>query len=128
MLPEETAAQVRQKQPDAVLCAVDGEETFSVPPLEGSALFACPMLCETGCTMGTEKPFDCKIWPFRLMYDTGGRVRIAAAAYCPGMQPYTDAQLHDFLAEEGLASQLLAYGTDHPAHIKPYDKAYRMIW
>ena len=75
---------------------VGEEQTFAAPPLRGEELFFCPMLCETGCTMGADKPFDCRIWPFRMMRDLEGALRITVASYCPGMQKYTDAQLRNF--------------------------------
>ena len=91
------------------------EQTFAAPSLRGEELFFCPMLCETGCTMGSEKPFDCKVWPFRMMRDLTGNVRV------------TDEQLETFLAEEGLGKLLLAYAAEHPAHVKPYSKEYRFL-
>lgn len=85
------------------------------------------MLSETGCTMGTEKPFDCQVWPFRLMRDKDGAVRITVADYCPGMQSYSTLQLREFL-QKGLAEQLLAYGKAHPSHVHPMAEAYRVVW
>ncbi len=112
------------KYPDFV--PVGAEQTFASPELHGDALFVCPMLQETGCMMGAEKPFDCKIWPFRMMQDTAGKARIAVASYCSGMKSYSDAQLCDFLSQ-GLAQEILAYAETHPSHIKPYSNQYRIL-
>lgn len=127
VLPEETVETIHQMGVHPALVSMGDEQTFSAPPLEGETLFVCPMLCDTGCTMGMQKPFDCQIWPFRIMRDKTGAVRIAAASYCPGMERYTDEQLHAFLAE-GLGKQILTYAAAHPAHVKPFSEQYRFIW
>lgn len=127
MLPPETVKAMQEMGVSPKLTPAGTEQTFAAPSLQGEELFLCPMLSDTGCTMGEQKPFDCKIWPFRMMRDLSGRVRIAAAAYCPGMEQYTDAQLVAFLKEEGLGEQLLAYADAHPAHVKPYSDQYRFL-
>lgn len=126
MLPAETVETMREMGVAPSLVPVGTEQTFQAPPLQGEELFLCPMLSETGCTMGDRKPFDCRIWPFRMMRDAGGTLRIAVAGYCPGMQGYTDAQLRAFL-EEGLGEVIFSYASKHPAHVKAYSPDYRMI-
>lgn len=127
VLPPETVRAMQEMGVSPKLTPAGTEQIFAAPSLQGEELFLCPMLSDTGCTMGEQKPFDCKIWPFRMMRDLSGRVRIAAAAYCPGMERYTDAQLVAFLKEEGLGEQLLAYADAHPAHVKPYSDQYRFL-
>lgn len=127
VLPQETVEAMHRMGVSPKLVPAGEEQTFAAPPLRGEELFFCPMLCETGCTMGAEKPFDCKVWPFRMMRDLAGNVRVAVAGYCPGMKRYTDEQLETFLAEEGLGKLLLAYAAEHPAHVKPYSKEYRFL-
>lgn len=127
MLPPETVDAMHRMGVSPKLTPAGTEETFAAPPLSGDELFYCPMLCETGCTMGAEKPFDCKVWPFRMMRDASGEVRVAVAGYCPGMERYSDAQLEAFLQEDGLGKQLLAYAKQHPAHVKPYSAQYRFL-
>ncbi len=34
---------------------------------DDKGLAYCPLLTENGCGLGEEKPFDCRIWPFRVM-------------------------------------------------------------
>ena len=114
VLPQETVEAMHRMGVSPKLVPAGEEQTFAAPPLRGEELFFCPMLCETGCTMGSEKPFDCKVWPFRMMRDLAGNVRVAVAGYCPGMERYTDEQLETFLAEEGLGKLLLAYAAEHP--------------
>lgn len=33
---------------------------------DGDELTYCPMLTEKGCALGDNKPFDCRVWPFRV--------------------------------------------------------------
>ena len=98
VLPQETVEAMHRMGASPKLVPAGEEQTFAAPPLRDEELFFCPMLCETGCTMGAEKPFDCKVWPFRMMRDLTGNVRVAVAGYCSGMERYTDEQLETFLA------------------------------
>ena len=127
VLPQETVEAMHRMGVSPKLVPAGEEQTFAAPPLRGEELFFCPILCETGCTMGSEKPFDCKVWPFRMMRDLTGNVRVAVAGYCPGMERYTDEQLETFLAEEGLGKLLLAK-TDLLLLDEPtYSKEYRFL-
>ena len=72
VLPQETVEAMHRMGVSPKLVPAGEEQTFAAPPLRGEELFFCPMLCETGCTMGSEKPFDCKVWPFRMMRDLAG--------------------------------------------------------
>lgn len=127
VLPPETVAAVQQMQPDVKLVPVGAEQTFAAPPLKGEELFACPMLTAHGCGLSEqEKPFDCQVWPFRLMQTENGKIGIAISELCSGMQSYSDAQLQAFL-QEGLADTMFAYAEQYPAHVKPWMDGYRMI-
>ncbi len=127
VLPAETAAVVQQQKPDIEFISSGTEVTFAAPPLKGTELFACPMLTEQGCGLSEqEKPFDCKVWPFRLMQMENGKLCIAVSELCNGMHSYTDTQLQAFL-KEGLAETMFAYAEQHPAHVKPWKDGYRVI-
>ncbi len=127
VLPEETAKAVQRLRPAVQLVDVGTEQTFAAPALEGETLFSCPMLGEHGCCMGKDKPFDCKIWPFRMMLDKEGVCRIAVSEFCHGMEAYTDQELREFLQQGGLAETILDYAETHPSHKKPYAEEYRFI-
>ena len=40
----------------------DGVCTFAMPFKDGEELVSCPMLTGSGCALGDDKPFDCKVW------------------------------------------------------------------
>lgn len=57
-------------------------------------LYFCSVLDrEKGCVLGDEKPFDCRIWPFRIM-DFEGRLVITLSPVCPVMikKPLSELQ------------------------------------
>lgn len=127
VLPPETVKAVKQIKPDTEFTPFGTECTFAAPALKGEELFACPMLTGHGCGLSEQdKPFDCKVWPFRLMRTKNGKVGIAISELCNGMQSYTDTQLQTFL-QEGPAETMFAYAEQHPAHVKPWMDGYRVI-
>lgn len=126
VLPPETVNAVTRHNDKLQFVSAGEEQVFDAPDLSENELFPCPMCSDTGCIMGDEKPFDCKVWPFRLMQDTAGALHIAVASYCPGIKQYTDQQLRAFL-EQGLGQTMLTYAKSHPAHIKPFSADYRIL-
>ncbi|MCR4790179.1 MAG: hypothetical protein K5839_03775 [Treponemataceae bacterium] len=54
---------------------------------------------KSGCTLTDEnKPFDCKIWPFRVMKDDD-EIFITMATTCPALQKKSEKEIKDFLEE-----------------------------
>ncbi|MBQ8687453.1 MAG: hypothetical protein IJ512_02740 [Ruminococcus sp.] len=128
VLPPETLAAVQKLRPDTAFISSGDEHTFASPALSGEELFACPVLTECGCGLSSaDKPFDCKIWPFRLMRHTDGSCVIAVSELCKGVAHLSDDALRQFLTEEGLADLCFAYARSHPAHIKPLMDGYRIL-
>ena len=105
-----------------------GEESylFRIRELDHEDLFACPLLDQsTGCMLGEEKPFDCQIWPFRIM-ELDGRQTITIAPICQAMTALSIGTLLDFL-RESLAETIFSYAQQHPDVIKPYDTMYPIL-
>lgn len=105
-----------------------GQESylFRVRTLDENDLFTCPLLDPAkGCMLGTEKPFDCQIWPFRIM-DVGGRQAITIAPICEAMTAQPVGTLLSFL-KEGLADTIFAYAAAHPDVVQPYDDLYPIL-
>ena len=89
-------------------------------------LFICPALDpDKGCTLGDNKPFDCKIWPYRIMEFNGVRV-ISVASICPDMYAKPLNKLVGEL-ENGLADKIFAEADKDPAMIKPYEQGYPIL-
>ncbi len=105
-----------------------GEESylFRIRELDHEDLFACPLLDQSiGCMLGEEKPFDCQIWPFRIM-ELDGRQAITIAPICQAMTALSIGTLLDFL-RESLAETIFSYAQQHPDVIKPYDTMYPIL-
>ncbi len=85
-----------------------------------NGLTYCPALSETGCTLGENKPFDCKIWPLRAM-KKGEDIVITISPVCESVNPENpDVKA---LAEE-LAPIIFAEAENNPDIIKEYIEGY----
>ena len=96
----------------------DGGYIFKAQELHGDELFSCPALTGHGCMLGDDKPFDCRIWPYRIM-EVGGRRAITIASICDELYNRPLSQLVGFL-REGLAEVIFSYADAHPEIVKPY--------
>ncbi len=99
---------------------------FRVDEFDSEGLFRCPLLDPAkGCMLGTEKPFDCQIWPFRIM-ELEGRQAITIAPLCEAMAAQPLGTLLSFL-KEGLSETIFAYAQANPDVVKPYDPMYPIL-
>lgn len=99
---------------------------FRIRELDENDLFRCPLLDpEKGCMLGTEKPFDCQIWPYRIM-ELDGRQAITIAPICDAMMAQPIGLLLSFL-KEGLADTIFEYAELHPDVVKSYDSMYPVL-
>ncbi len=124
-------AEMREKilklLPDAEFVS-KGKESyiFRVRELDENDLFTCPLLDPArGCILGTDKPFDCQIWPFRIM-ELSGRRAITIAPICEAMAQQPVGTLLNFLKEE-LAETIFTYAAAHPDVVQPYDDLYPIL-
>lgn len=121
--------EIRQKilkaKPDAEFIPKDGGYTFLVGELKDEELFYCPALTENGCMLEDDKPFDCRIWPYRIM-EVGGKRAIAIASICEELYNRPLSQLTEFL-KEGLAETIFRYADAHPEIVKQYYSGYPVL-
>lgn len=85
-----------------------------------NGLTYCPALSETGCTLGKNKPFDCRIWPLRAM-KKGDDIVITISPVCESVNP--DNPEVKALAEE-LAPVIFAEAEKNPDIVKEYIEGY----
>ena len=78
---EEIKNRIKQLRPGTEFVTKDGGYIFKADNIGADQLFSCPALTETGCMLGDDKPFDCRIWPYRIM-EVGGRRAITIASIC----------------------------------------------
>ena len=89
-------------------------------------IFRCPALDPNkGCTLGENKPFDCSIWPYRIMNLNGAKV-ISIASICPEMYRKPLNELVDEL-DNGLAEKIFDEAEKNPEIIKPYEQGYPIL-
>ena len=93
--------------------------------LNDEQLFSCPALTLQGCMLGDDKPFDCRIWPYRIM-TVGDRRAITLASICEEMFSRPLSQLVGLL-RDGLADEIFRYADAHPEIVKPYYEGYPVL-
>lgn len=88
-------------------------------------LYYCDVLDrKKGCMLGDEKPFDCRIWPLRVMSFEGKRV-IALSPVCPVVK----TRPLDKIAETAkrLAPVIFENANKNPDLVKPYETGYVIL-
>ena len=82
---------------------------------------------ERGCILKPEdKPFDCSIWPLRIM-DKGGKLVIALTPTCPAIGATPSKALVD-LVKNGLGEQIFEYAKTHPYIVKEYRESFPVVY
>lgn len=100
--------------------------SFRIDPLIGEELFVCPVLdTSTGCRMGDEKPFECRIWPYRIMKLNNQRL-IAISPVCESVNNKSLKEIKEFL-KNGLSDEIFKYADNYPEIVKEYDSSYPII-
>ena len=93
---------------------------FRIEETDSYDLFLCPLLdVERGCLLGTEKPFECQIYPFQVA-EIADRQAIIISPLCEVIMKKPIGILLDFLKEE-LAEKIFRYAEQHPDVVRPYD-------
>jgi Fe-S-cluster containining protein len=103
-----------------------GQEFVFDMKFNGEELVYCPMVGENGCVLGDRKPFDCRIWPFRVNELNGKRV-ITVSPVCEEVSALTLKTLSEFLNGDGFAEMLFHEADLHPDMVKPYIKGYPIL-
>ncbi|MBR6382620.1 MAG: hypothetical protein IKS56_01400 [Lachnospiraceae bacterium] len=86
----------------------------------------CPYLGEKGCTLSErEKPWDCKIWPLRVM-NKDGEIVVALTPTCPSINRLDFETVKEFV-DTNLKKDIIEYANNHPYLIKEYRSDYPII-
>lgn len=116
---------ILSEKPETEFVTKDGGYIFMVKEFSDEGLFSCPALTENGCMLGDGKPFDCRIWPYRIM-EISGRRAITIASICDELYNRPLSQLVEFL-KGGLADEIFRYADIHPEIVKPYYEGYPVL-
>jgi len=95
VLTESDVDGIKACRPEAEFLKWDGIYRFKIVPPENGELWECPALSANGCALGENKPFECAVWPFRVM-EIGGERFICAADFCEPIIEKTLKELTDF--------------------------------
>lgn len=88
-------------------------------------LYICSLLDQDkGCILGQDKPFDCKIWPFRVMSLNGIKV-ITLSPVCPALQKKPIGEITEVAKE--IAPEIFKYANENPEAVKPYLPDYTIL-
>ena len=88
-------------------------------------LYYCPLLDhERGCIMGDDKPFDCEIFPFRVM-NLNGTLVLTLSPECP----VVNSKCFDDVCKAALETAGYAFECAHdsPELVKPYIEHYPIL-
>ncbi|MCQ2093236.1 MAG: hypothetical protein MJY85_11230 [Fibrobacter sp.] len=106
----------RQTQLDHLYKTADPEE-------EVPCTFLDP---QNGCILkGEDKPFDCSIWPLRIMRKDG-RLVIVLTPTCPAIGAVPNKKI-TALVKNGLGEKILDYAKGHPYIIKDYHEGFPIV-
>lgn len=113
----------------------EGEIRYGRMELEGGYCTADPeeevpcsfLDAKQGCILTNEdKPFDCKIWPLRIMRKQDGALVIALTPTCPEIGSQPSKAMED-LVKDGLGEVIYAYAAEHPYIIKEYREGFPVL-
>lgn len=121
---EEKRTELIKEMPEATLKQVDDSGWVFEMKFDKEGLAYCPALSETGCTLKESKPFDCKIWPFRVM-ERDGEILLTLAPLCEAVNKLNETVLKQFA--EKLAPTVFAEAEKNPAIVKPYAEGYKIF-
>ena len=81
---------------------------------------------QKGCILkGEDKPFDCSIWPLRIM-NKDGKLVIALTPTCSAIGAVPSKALVE-LVQNGLGEKIFEYAQTHPYIIKEYKEGFPII-
>lgn len=118
--------ELKDKLGDGAKLVPRGDEYVFDMAFDGDKIVMCPMAGENGCALGDEKPFDCRVWPFRVN-DLAGRRVITVSPVCRAVFALPLETLVQFLNEDGFADMLFSTARLHPDIVKPYMDGYPIL-
>jgi len=90
---------------------------------DGDRLIMCPAASEHGCLLGENRPFDCRVWPFRVM--SLGKIRvITLSTVCPAAHDMKTGEVAAFVNADGFAQMMFRHAREFPETVKPYIEGY----
>lgn len=131
LLSEELMSYVKENLDKDIMCEKQGDEYRLLMSFDDNELSYCPVLTENGCSLGDKKPFDCRVWPFRVNRISDTLCGITVSPVCECVSSLSVKKLSDFLFDDSegecLAELMFSYVKEHPDNIKPYIENYPIL-
>lgn len=129
LFDEDTVGKLRSLYPDAHFkprgdaFTIDIDDQYRTDDSEEEAL--CPFN-KNGCILGADlKPFDCCIWPLRVMRYNGG-LAICLTPTCPVISGKPLSVMQE-LTDGEVGNKIAAYAELHPFIIKDYKEGFPVL-
>lgn len=123
---EKAVEKIRKSSPETSFSKYGNMYKWSAGDFEG--IKKCPALTENGCSLGDEeKPFECKIWPFRLMKLSDNSLCIAVSSECKTMMGKPLGEIRNFLYDKLDPTFLFEMARKYPEIVRNYDGTYCLL-
>ena len=110
-------------KPRGDVFTIDVDDCYTTDDPDEEAL--CPFN-KNGCVLnGKDKPFDCSIWPLRVMRYKG-RLAICLTPTCPVISAKPVAVMQK-LADSETGDRIITYAKNHPWMIKEYKNGFPVL-
>ncbi len=127
---KETVGQISRLYPGACFktlpngaVTIDIDDKYHTDDSSEEAL--CPFN-EVGCILPEDlKPFDCKLWPFRLM-KSGDGLALALVPTCPAILKADPEKLKE--VAQSVAKEAAEYAKTHPEIVIEYRDDYQIMF
>lgn len=118
-----TAEIVERDYPNVKLTKLNDKASCKAlsPEFDNEGLCRCPLLTDKGCALGEQKPFDCRIWPFRVMRK-GDTLLLTLSPVCESVSALPVAKISEFSAK--IAPKIFEEAEKYPELIKDYIEGY----
>ena len=129
LFDSETADKLRERFPDAKfkpcrgVLTIDIDNNYTTDDPSEEAL--CPFN-RNGCVLDNSlKPFDCMIWPLRVMRTEGG-IAICLTPTCPVISG-KPVGVMKALADSDTGDKIFSYASAHPEMIMDHREGYEIL-
>lgn len=120
LIKSDLAAAVEKDHPNVKMRKTGVCSVFE-PDFEEDGLARCPMLTEKGCKLGDNKPFDCRIWPFRIM-KRDKLLMLTLSPVCETVSKLPVSRISEFA--EKISDKIFEEAKGNPEMIKDYIDGY----
>ena len=125
IIDEELKVKVLKLNPEQKFVAKGNSSILRMEKDAEEDLYFCSVLDrQKGCLLGDEKPFDCRIWPFRVMR-LDKRLVITLSPVCPVVQTRPLSLIKEVCDE--LAPIIYAQAQKNPDIVKNYIENFPII-